>query len=114
MRTRGPFSTLPHPTAVLLLIVLATTSCSTVSSRQASLIEANYRSLKKYDLLERTLTDRFSRAEASGDILAQLYNSLDLADLYTYGLINFRRAITLYGRAASLNEQANRRAGSDS
>lgn len=68
------------------------------------LMQANYQLQKKYDLLEKSLLTEHERHSNNEHTLGQLYAALDLAGLYTYGLINYEKALDYYDRADEQNK----------
>lgn len=61
--------------------------------------------MKLYDLLEEKLTESYSSFQEENNLLGLFYRSLDLADFYTYGFVDFTKARTYYTEAEKLNER---------
>ena len=99
---------------VLSLALLLPVACATTNPREESILQGSYRSLKKYDLLERTLKENLTRYEKVGSLLGRLYTMLDLAEVYTHGLVNFRQASSWYRQASLLNEEIKQTVGATS
>lgn len=68
------------------------------------IIQSNYRLQKKYDLLEESLLEQYEKCSNNELHLGKLYASLDLAEFYIYGLINYQKALDFYGKADDLNK----------
>ena len=86
-------------------VVAVLTACASVTPVDQSVKQERYRLHKQYDLLEKSLKEDLSTYESRGSLLGQLYAALDLAELYTYGLINFHEAFAHLQKAATLNER---------
>ena len=68
-----------------------------------SQVLSSFRSQKKYDLLEKELLKHYKDKNQS--FYKQLFITIDLADFYTYGFINFRKALEFYNEAMEYNRQ---------
>src|SRR5687768_14590843 len=91
---------------VLVTSTIILCSCATSApTKEDTIIQERYRVEKKYDLLEKSLQENLSRYEKRRDFLGQLYISMDLGELYSYGLINFRNALDFFHRAQQINEK---------
>jgi CHAT domain-containing protein len=73
--------------------------------QEISLKQANYRVQKKYDLLEKSFLKEYERHSNGEHVLGQLYTTVDLAEFYTYDLINYEKAEELFLRADKLNDK---------
>lgn len=73
--------------------------------KKTCLRHANYRFQKKYDILEKSLIKENRRYIKKKSALGQLYTSLDLADFYSYGFINYAKSLEYYAAADELNKQ---------
>ncbi len=71
----------------------------------SALILANYRYQKKYDLLLEKLKEEYLLSKDQGRKIGQLYSTLDLAEFYTYGFINYKNSLNFYSQVETLNEK---------
>ncbi|MBU1183235.1 MAG: CHAT domain-containing protein [Proteobacteria bacterium] len=77
-------------------------------SQQLSML----RESKSYDLLEQNLLQLDEEYRKKENLLGQLFTTLDLADFYTYGFINFSKALSYLDAAERLNEMLGTSTGS--
>jgi len=96
---------------------MAVLSCSSApeSSRQdASEIRkqwkksaeiASLKASKSYDILEKKLKDHYNSHKKAGNRLGELYGALDLGSFYTYGLINYTKALHYLNLSEKLNAE---------
>ncbi len=76
--------------------------------KNQALLLASHQSQKKYDLLEEDLLGMYQEASDKKLLIGQLFTLLDLAEFYTFGFINYQKALTLYSDAELLNEKLSR------
>jgi len=70
-----------------------------------SSMQENYRLQKKYDLLEKSLLEEYEKHIKDKHKIGELFTVLDLADFYTYGLINYKKSLEYYLKSDDLNEK---------
>ena len=71
------------------------------NSREIAILQES----KSYDLLEQKLLQLDKEYKKKGNLLGQLFITLDLADFYTYGFINFNKALSYLSVAETLNKK---------
>lgn len=74
-------------------------------NKQRALLLASYRVQKKYDLLEEELQRDYQQYKSSKQSIGCLFATLDLAEFYTYGFINYRKSLELFREAENLNSE---------
>lgn len=72
-----------------------------------SLTLANYHLQKKYDLLYRGLQKEYTKNKYDKMMIGQLFSTIDLAEFYTYGFINYKKSLALLDEAKTLNQKIN-------
>ena len=77
-------------------------------SQQLSML----RESKSYDLLEQNLLQLDEEYRTKRTLIGQLFTTIDLADFYTYGFINFSKALSYLDAAERLNEVIGKSTGS--
>lgn len=101
----------------IMIICMAMFSCSSApeSPRQdASEIRkqwkksaeiASLKASKSYDILHKKLQSHYNSHKTAGNRLGELYGALDLGDFYTYGLINYTKALYYYNLSKTMNAE---------
>lgn len=70
-----------------------------------SSMQESYRLQKKYDLLEKNLLEEYEERIKDKHKIGELFSVLDLADFYTYGLVNYKKSLEYYLKADELNQK---------
>lgn len=113
MYPKRPLNFFLQPNWILFLAVLFISSACSLQSLQSTNLQQTHLAIdiaklktdKKYKTLEKKLEEKYTYYRNNKNLMGHLFYVLDMADFYSYGFIDYDKALQLYAEARKINEQ---------